>query len=95
MCFDLKEYMKMNLENLLETIVKHIIEKLNYGHKENINQLALCYELESKAYEVQREVVKDIVYDYYILGYVRADSIVENEYVIEVNSISKIWRKRN
>ena len=26
----------MNLENIRETIVKHIIEKINYGHKENI-----------------------------------------------------------
>ena len=25
----------MNLENDLETTVKHIIEKLNYGYKEN------------------------------------------------------------
>ena len=58
----------MNLENVLENIVKHIIEKLNYGYKENIYQLALCYELESKGYKIQIEVVKDILYDYYILG---------------------------
>ena len=27
----------MNLENVLETIVKHIIEKLNYGHKKYLS----------------------------------------------------------
>ena len=51
---------KMQIENNLETTVKHIFEKLKHGYKENIYQLALCYELESKGYKVQREVVKDI-----------------------------------
>ena len=30
----------------------------------NIYQLALCYELERKQYELQREFVKDIIYSY-------------------------------
>ena len=37
----------MNLENDLQTTVKHIIEKLNYEYRESIYQLALCYELAS------------------------------------------------
>ena len=37
----------MNLENDLKTIVKYIIEKLNYGYRESIYQLSLCYELVS------------------------------------------------
>ena len=83
----------MNLENVLENIVNHIIEKLNYGYKENIYQLALCYELESKGYKVQREVFYDILYDYYILGYIRADIIVNSEFIIEMKSIEKIKDK--
>ena len=83
----------MQIEDDLETTVKHIIGKLNYGYKENIYQLALCYELESKGYKVQREVAKDILYDYIPLGYVRADVIVNNEYIIQMKSIEKIKDK--
>ena len=72
----------MSLKQDIETIIEHIIEKLNYGYKENIYQLALCYELENKGYKVQREVVKDILYDYYVLGSIRADIIIDNEFII-------------
>ena len=48
----------MNLENILETTAKHIIEKYNYAHKENIYQLTLCCELSSEGYKEQREVFK-------------------------------------
>ena len=85
--------LQFSFGSCLSVIVKHIIEKLDYGHKESIYQLALCYELEGKGYKVQREVVKDIVYDYYILGSVRADIIVNDQYIIEMKSISKITEK--
>ena len=31
------------MENYLKALIEHIIEKRNYGHKESIYQLALCY----------------------------------------------------
>ena len=81
------------MENDLKNLIEHIIEKINYGHKENIYQLALCYKLESKGNKVKREVVKDILYDYIPLGYIGADIILDNEYVIEMKSRKK--RQRN
>ena len=54
----------LQLENNLETLVKHIIRNIKYGHNENIYQLVLCYELLDKGYKVQRE---DIIHGYYIL----------------------------
>ena len=53
----------------------------------------MCYELENKGYKVQREVVKDILYDYHILGYGKADITVNNEYVFEMKSLEKIKDK--
>ena len=78
---------------ILNEIIKHIIEKLNYGYKENIYQLALCYELENNGYKIQREVVKDIIYHYYVLGNVRADIVVDDKYIIEMKAISKVTEK--
>ena len=84
----------MSLLNLvLDCIARDIIEKLNYGHKENIYQKAICYKLQNIGYKIEREVVRDVVYEKYILGSVRADMTVNNEFVIEMKSISKIGEK--
>ena len=80
----------MSLDQDLEIIVERIFEKLNYGHKENIYQLALCHELEGIGYKVQREVVTDILYDYYVLGSIRADIIIDDKYIIEMECLFKI-----
>ena len=53
----------------------------------------MCYELESSGYKVQREVVKDVLYGYFVFGYIRADIIVNDEYIIEMESIEKIKDK--
>ena len=82
------------MKNYLKNLIEHIIEKINYGYKENIYRLALCYELESKGYKVQREVAKDIFYDYKPLGYIRADIILNNEYVVEMKSIKNIKERK-
>ena len=62
-----------SLKMVLDCIVRDIIEKLNYGHKENIYQKAICY-----GYKIEREVVCVVVYQKFILGNVRADMIVNN-----------------
>ena len=80
---------------VLDCIVIDIIEKLNYGYKENIYQKAMCYKLQDVCCKIEREVVRDVVYEKYILGSIRADMIVNNEFVIEMKSISKIGEKRN
>ena len=84
---------QFSFSSYLSAIVKHIVEKLNYGHKESVYQLALCYELEGKGYKVQREVIKDIVYEYFILGNIRADIIINDQYIIEMKSVTKITDK--
>ena len=82
-----------SLKSVLDCIVRDIIEKLNYGYKENIYQKAICYKLQDIGYKIEREVVRDVIYEKYILGSVRADMIVNNEYIIEMKSISKIGEK--
>ena len=50
----------------------------------------MCYELKEKGYKIQKEVVRDVLCEHHVLGYIRADIIVNNEYVIKVKSIEKI-----
>ena len=52
------------------------------------------YKLQDIGYKIEREVVRDVIYEKYILGSVRADMIVNNEYIIEMKSISKIGEKK-
>ena len=82
-----------SLKSVSDCIVRDIIEKLNYGYKENIYQKAIYYKLQDIGYKIDREVVRDVIYEKYILGSVRADMIVNNEYIIEMKSISKIGEK--
>ena len=81
------------MKKIFNETIKKIIEYLNYGYKENIYQLALCHELESNGYKIQREVVKDIIYDYYVLGNIRADIVVDDKYIIEMKAIPKVTEK--
>ena len=48
-----------------------------------------CYKLQDIGYKIEREVV----YENYILGSVRAYMIVNNEFVIKMKSISTIGEK--
>ena len=82
------------LKTVLDCIERDIIDKLNYGNKENIYQKAICYKLQDIGCKIEREVVRDVVYEKYILGSVRADMIVNNEFIIEMRSISKIGEKQ-
>ena len=81
------------MEEKLKTFLDDIISKLDYGYKESIYQKALCYKLHDNGHKIEREVVRDIVYESYILGSVRADIIIDNEYILEMKSISKIGEK--
>ena len=49
--------------------------------------------MKEKGYKIQKEVVRDVLYDYHVLGYIRPDIIVNNEYIIEMKSIDKIKDK--
>ena len=82
-----------SLKMVLDCIVRDIIEKLNYDYKKNVYQKAICYKLQDIGYKMEREIVRDDFYEKYILGSVRADMIVNNEYIIEMKSISKIGEK--
>ena len=81
------------MQQKLKTLLDDIISKLDYGYKESVYQKALCYKLQDNGHKVEREVVRDIVYEKYILGSVRADIVIDNEYIIEMKSISKIGEK--
>ena len=81
------------MQQKLKTLLDDIISKLDYGYKESVYQKALCYKLQDNGHKVEREVIRDIVYEKYILGSVRADIIIDNEYIIEIKSISKIGEK--
>ena len=52
-----------SLKSALDCIVRDIIEKLNYGYKENIYQKAICYKLQDIGYKIEREVVRDVIYE--------------------------------
>ena len=54
---------------------------------------AIRYKLQDIGYKIEREVVRDFIYEKYILGSVRADMIVNIEFTIEIKSISKIGEK--
>ena len=86
---ELSEAMKQKLKTFLDDI----ISKLDYGYKERVYQKALCYLLQDNGHKVERAVIRNIVYERYILGSVRADIIVDNEYIIEMKSRSKIGEK--
>ena len=81
------------MQQKLKTLLNDIISKLDYGYKESVYQKALCYKLQDNGHKVEREVVRDIVYEKYILGSVRVDIVIDNEYIIEMKSISKIGEK--
>ena len=81
------------MQQKLKTLLDDIISKLDYGYKESVYQKALCYKLQDNGHKVEREVIRDIVYEKYILGSVRADIVIDNEYIIEMKSISKIGEK--
>ena len=49
---------------VLNCIVRDIIEKLNYDHKEYIYQKAICYKLQDIGYKIEREVVRDDMHDW-------------------------------
>ena len=44
-------------------------------------------------YKIEREVVRDVVYEKYISGSVRADMIANKIFIIEMKSIGKIGEK--
>ena len=81
------------MQHKLKTLLNDIIFKLNYGHRENIYQKALCYKLQEYNHKVEREVTRDIIYENYILGSVRVDILLDDKYIIEMKSISKIGEK--
>ena len=76
------------MQQKLKTFLDDIISKLNYGYKESVYQKALCYKLQDNGHKVEREVVRDIVYEKYILGSVRADIVID-ERIYNRNEIDK------
>lgn len=63
---------------------------LGSGLLESIYEEALCYELELRNVECQRQVGVDVIYKGRVIKGQRIDLIVENEVIIELKSVSKL-----
>ena len=66
------------------TVVKDIVKKLEYGHKKIFTKTQHVTNYTILDIKIEREVLRDVVYEKYFLGSVRADIIVNNEYVIKM-----------
>jgi GxxExxY protein len=74
----------------LKKCIKNIISSIGYGFQESVYQNGLCYELEKLNHEVKKEVVIRVMHEGHELGTVRADIVVDDEYIIEMKVKGKI-----
>jgi len=85
---------KLNVQELntqlLRNCIENIISSIGYGFQESVYQNGLCYELEKLNHEVKKEVVIRVMHDGHELGTVRADIVVDDEYIIEMKVKGKI-----
>ena len=81
------------IEKELNSHMKKIIDTIGYGFQESIYQNALCYELRSNSHKVENEVNINVMYGLIELGIVRADIIIDDEYIIEMKTNFKIKSK--
>ena len=65
-------------------------KNLGCGLLESIYEEALCYELELRGLNYQRQVEIDVVYKGKVIKGQRLDILVENEVIIETKSVSKL-----
>ena len=75
------------------TVVKcaeTVLDTLGPGLTETIYQSALAVELRDRGYVVELERIIPVNYKGLGVGFLRADIVVGNEYVIELKTVSKI-----
>ena len=78
----------------LDLMMEDIVDELGFGHRENIYQNALRIELEeTKFYDVEKEVTKEIFYKGQNLGNVRIDLLVDECCIIEMKTLRKVTDK--
>ena len=79
------------IDKLTKRIIGAAIEVhkiLGPGLLESIYEEALCYELELRGLDVQRQVEIDVLYKGKIIKGQRLDILVNNEVIIELKSVS-------
>jgi len=81
----------------MDDVTGKIIGAAIEGHKllgpgllENIDETALCYEMNKVGLKVQRQVITDIRYKDIIIQGQRIDVVVNEEIVVEVKSLKKM-----
>lgn len=67
-----------------------VYNQLGYGHKEQVYQKALAYELEDINVPYKREKSLDVTYKDKIVGKYRPDFIVDNKIVLEIKAVEII-----
>ena len=78
---------------LTQNIIGAAIEMhkiLGCGLLESIYEEALCFELEIRGMQVQKQLEIDVIYKSRVIKGQRIDLLVENEVIVEVKSLSKL-----
>jgi len=78
------------MDIIIEEIITEIIKELGYGFNEVIYHNAFLTELRLRNINYQTETIIPITYKNHNVGSVRSDIIIDNKYVIELKSTSKI-----
>lgn len=78
---------------LTQKIIGAAIEvhkSLGCGLLESIYEEALCYELELREINYQRQIEIDVIYKGRVIKGQRIDLLVESEVIVEIKSLSKL-----
>jgi GxxExxY protein len=85
----MSECQRLSLE-ILRNCIENIISSIGYGFQESVYQNGLCYELEKHNHKVEKEVTIRVMHEGHELGTIRADIVVDDEYIIEMKVKGKI-----
>ena len=80
-------------KEFLEQMIVKITKAIGFGFPEMMYQRAIDYELRNHLYIVQQEVNIDVVYGLIHLGSIRADLVVDDNYIIELKAVDKLKEK--
>jgi GxxExxY protein len=81
--------MGLLFKELSDQIIKayfKVYNKLGFGFLEKVYENALCLELEKCNLQIRQQVPVDVYYENVIVGYYKADVIVENKIIIEIKA---------
>src|SRR5262245_15822983 len=80
-------------DELTEAIIGHAIEvhrHLGPGLRESLYEEALCSELASAPFSVQRQIGVPVFYKERVIGEHRPDLVVDSRLVVEIKSVEKL-----